>query len=179
MQRISSNKRNKRPILIILLCITAGLLTLFIVVSHFRNSRSAKVPGSDVTQSQKKSAALQDLQTKRSVTENQNPKTSTGTTTTPAPQPQTIAVSARQESGGTVTVLTKMLNVADGTCTLMISNSSADYTDQAEIIYQPEYSSCAGFSVPIGKLGTGHWQISVSYTSTGGSGSNATTLDVK
>lgn len=76
-----------------------------------------------------------------------------------------IELSAKQESNGSVTVLTKLYSVADGMCTLTISNGIKTYTQNAEIIYQPDFSSCAGFSIPKEKLGTGEWVIKLSVNS--------------
>ena len=77
---------------------------------------------------------------------------------------QEIELSARQESDNSVTVLTKLSNVASGTCTLTITNGSADYTDTAQVIYQPSFSSCAGFTVERNGLGPGEWSIKLSVT---------------
>ena len=46
------------------------------------------------------------------------------------------------------------------------------YSQEAEIIYQPEYSTCAGFSVPISSVGNGSWDISLSVTPINGKSIN-------
>lgn len=76
-----------------------------------------------------------------------------------------IELSAKQEDNGSVTILTKLYGVANGTCTLLITNGSQTYTESAPVIYQPSFSSCAGFNVQKSKLGTGQWSIKLSLDS--------------
>jgi len=80
----------------------------------------------------------------------------------PATEPAALELSAKQEADGTVTVFTKIRNIAEGTCDLAITNLSASYIASAPLIYQSEFSSCAGFSVPVSKLGPGTWSIKLS-----------------
>lgn len=72
-----------------------------------------------------------------------------------------IDLSARQEPDGSVTVLSKLYGIPDGNCNLTISNTGKTYTQEAEIIYQPTFSSCAGFSIPKDRLGAGAWSINL------------------
>ena len=74
---------------------------------------------------------------------------------------QSIDLSGKQESNGTVTVFTKLYGYSDGSCSLTVTNGSATANQTATVIYAPDYSSCAGFSVPITGLGTGDWNISL------------------
>ena len=61
-----------------------------------------------------------------------------------------------------VIVSTKLPDFSEGTCDLAITNGSKTYSDSANILYQPSYSSCMGFNVPIAKLGGyGTWTISL------------------
>jgi cytoskeletal protein RodZ len=100
----------------------------------------------------------------------------------PAPLPPSdpsLTVTAKQE-GSSVTVLTKIQSVAEGNCTLTITNGAKTITQKAAVIYQPEFSSCAGFGVPISELGSGTWAIKLTVTPTGGNAiSKTTTLEVK
>lgn len=84
------------------------------------------------------------------------------------PQPSTpeLELTARQEVDKSVTVLSKIRNAANGTCNLTITNDASSYTQSADIIYQPDFSSCAGFSIPQNKLGPGEWTIKLSVTTT-------------
>lgn len=101
-------------------------------------------------------------------------------TTTPAPVPTSnISLSTRQESNGTVTVFTKLAGVSDGTCVLNVTNGSKSTSQTADVIYQPQYSSCAGFSVPISSVGTGTWTLKLSLTTHGTTSSNTITQEIK
>lgn len=77
----------------------------------------------------------------------------------------TIELSAKQEPNGSVTVLTKLYSVPDGSCTLTISNGAKTHTQTADVIYQPDFSSCAGFSLARDQLGAGEWTIKLTVAS--------------
>lgn len=89
-----------------------------------------------------------------------------------------IELSAKQESNGSVTVLSKLFGIASGTCNLSISNGSRTYSTTASVIYQPEFSSCAGFSIEKDKLGAGMWLIKLSLANDA-TPEKALTLEVK
>lgn len=65
-----------------------------------------------------------------------------------------------------VIVTTKLPSFSAGTCKLSITNGQKIYTDSADIIYQPSYSSCMGFSVPVARLGGGTWKITLNANNT-------------
>lgn len=91
-----------------------------------------------------------------------------------SPQPGALEVTASQE-GLTVVILTKIKNLASGTCSLTVHTSSKSITKTAALIYQPEFSSCAGFSIPVGETGTGHLDITVAVTDPNGETHTAST----
>ncbi len=93
-------------------------------------------------------------------------------------QPGSVELTAKQESDGTVTILTKLHDVASGTCDLVITNGSKTFTQSAQVIYQPSFSSCAGFSVNKEKLGAGQWSIKVSVSGNGSQLEQNTSLGV-
>lgn len=66
-----------------------------------------------------------------------------------------------ETSDNTVIVHTALEGYSDGTCTLTITNGQHTYTNTAEVIFAPDYSICAGFTVPTEGLGNGMWQISL------------------
>lgn len=84
----------------------------------------------------------------------------TSTNSTPA----TLSVSATQDSNS-VTVLTQIHNIASGECKLTATRGTSNISRTASVIYQPQFSSCAGFSVPVADMGSGSWQITVVVTS--------------
>ena len=88
-----------------------------------------------------------------------------------------IAASASQE-GDQITVKTKLYNVSSGQCNLVAANGSESVTREAPIMYQPEYSTCAGFSIPRDELGPGTWTIEITASSESSTKSTSIKLEV-
>lgn len=90
-----------------------------------------------------------------------------------------ISISLKQEQNDSVTVYTKIYGASDGECSLIAKNGSRSFQASAKIIYQPSYSTCAGFSIKKSELGAGTWEVSVSAkTLKDGSASATNTLEV-
>lgn len=86
----------------------------------------------------------------------------------PRPAPTNQQIELRAETAGqAVTVYTKLAHASSGTCSLRIRNGEREQQQTAAIIYQPEFSSCAGFSIPVAPLGQGQWQIELTVTTDG------------
>ena len=86
----------------------------------------------------------------------------------PRPAPTSQQIELRAETAGqAVTVYTKLAHASSGTCSLRIRNGEREQQQTAAIIYQPEFSSCAGFSIPVAPLGQGQWQIELTVTTDG------------
>lgn len=86
----------------------------------------------------------------------------------PAPVPtntNTITLIATQ-SNTSVTVYNELKGqgYSSGTCKLTVKNADKTTSQTAEIIYQPEYSMCAGFTVPVSTIGAGNWDITLEVT---------------
>lgn len=145
----------------LLLVVVFGVL--FAIRTHYNTDTQQPTPVV-LTPSQKKAMADQELNSKRALAENDSSSTATNPST-PSDSSNSIILSAKQESDSSVTVFTKLLNITDGQCHLAITNGAATYSDSADVIYQPEYSICAGFSVLRNKLGSGTWNITLSVTS--------------
>lgn len=64
-------------------------------------------------------------------------------------------------------ITTKLYGYSNGSCQLSISNGTRNIVRQAEVMYQSQYSTCAGFSVPISELGDGTWKIKLDVISGG------------
>jgi len=84
-----------------------------------------------------------------------------------------------EEKGEQVVVTTRLQGFSDGTCNLTITNGGKTVAQTAQVIYQPQFSTCAGFSTPVSSLGTGTWNLSLSVTSDGITNSKTSTLEVK
>lgn len=86
----------------------------------------------------------------------------------PRPAPTSQQIELRAETAGqAVTIYTKLAHASSGTCSLRIRNGEREQQQTAAIIYQPEFSSCAGFSIPVAPLGQGQWQIELTVTTDG------------
>lgn len=70
-----------------------------------------------------------------------------------------------EDQGENAVITTNLASVTAGTCKLVIKNGSQTYSETVDIIYAPEYSICAGFTVPKSKLGSGTWNIDLEVTS--------------
>ena len=92
---------------------------------------------------------------------------------------KSIELSAQQEANNTVTVFTKLVGYSSGSCVLTATNGTKSSTQQAELVYQREYSSCAGFSVPITPLGKGMWNLKLTVTSNGTAETKSISFEVK
>ena len=76
------------------------------------------------------------------------------------PSSSNIEILTSQENNNII-IKTKLTNIDDGICILNITNGSQKYSENADVIYLPEYSTCAGFSLLKDKLGAGNWQINL------------------
>lgn len=98
-----------------------------------------------------------DNQAKQSSSSNDGSSSSTGGSAS-------LTVTASQ-AGSSVTVLTQIKNVTAGNCSLVAVNGQKQTTQSAAVLFQPEFSSCAGFSIPTADLGAGNWNITVTVKS--------------
>lgn len=128
-------------------------------VTDFIKQNPSEQSGPSATEKAEQDRAVQ--QDKKDFIESPDPIAQTST----ADNNTTIELSAKQESNGSVTVLTKLRNISEGTCTLTVSNKSMTDVQTARIIYQPDFSSCAGFSVRKDKIGAGEWVIKLAVAS--------------
>lgn len=136
-------------ILLVAAATVAGLEKLHVIDLYKANPAINSGPSKEQEQEQKQS----DDNVKQDFIENGQESTPSQPTT-----PDAIELSAQKESSS-VTVLTKLHGISNGTCTLTVTNNAKTNSQTADIIYQNEFSSCAGFSVPISSLGTGTWNI--------------------
>lgn len=114
-------------------------------------------------------------QTSKDGTATTQPTSSTPTPETPSNTPVSMTLNAKID-GKSVTVTTQIQNISSGTCKLTASNGTTTTSQTAQVIYQPEFSSCAGFSVPKSSLGSGLWSIAVTATPSVGEATTQTTV---
>lgn len=67
-----------------------------------------------------------------------------------------------EQQGNSVIVKTSLTNIPSGNCKLVIKSGSETVTKEAEIMYSPDYSTCAGFSVSTTELPKGQWSLYLS-----------------
>ena len=97
--------------------------------------------------------------------------------TTVKPTSEDITISS-MESGDNVIISTQLKNYSDGQCNLLITNGASSYTRSVPVIYQPSFSTCAGFSVAKSELGLGTWSILLSVSSNNQTNENTSTIEV-
>lgn len=162
---------NKKKRLVIIGSIVGALLVLGTVSAIFiNNANNDRGNGTETTDSSLGDGAINDNQKKKDlVEENSNTKNEGSDTTNSSSlgDPDKITILTHQESNGTLTVSTKLYGYSDGVCGLKVSNGSKTLSYSAGVIFQPEYSTCAGFSVSVNKIGAGTWTIDLTVTSKG------------
>ncbi len=131
----------------------------FFVVRHSRQSQ----PSTNRPNPEEKQASQLDADKKQALVEDNKSVNDTNT----QPKTTSLDLGAEQTSSESVTVFTKLYGVSSGSCNLSVTNSNQSSTQTAAVVYQPEYSSCTGFSIPTDKLGTGSWNIVLTVTTNG------------
>lgn len=157
---------------VVALLLVGGVLQ-FTGLIHFFGHDDKAATQNGPTPAQKKQQAEIIAQQKEQAIE--HPTTGT---TPPPPTDSSISLSAQKSSNGTVTVSTSLGNVADGTCELTVTNGSKVTTQTADVIYQPQSSFCAGFSVPVSSVSTGHWILTLKLTSGSTTASKTITAEI-
>ena len=174
--------RNNNKFLKIFILIVAVLLVSFVGFKAYKYSSpkvEPVVPTGPSSQELKQAAAVAADEKKQLETTDSPKNTTTPTSDPVTPVNSSIELSAKQESNSTVTIISKLFSVSSGTCTLKIVNGSKTVTRTASVIYQPEFSTCAGFSIPISELGGGAWDIKLELSGGSNTGSKSIILEVK
>lgn len=99
----------------------------------------------------------------------------------PAPEftSDKISISIK-ETAENVAITTKLLGFSgEGKCELKITKDTTTVAQSAEVIYQPEYSTCAGFSVEKSKLSTGTWKVELTVSDKGKAYSQTSEFTIK
>lgn len=94
-----------------------------------------------------------------------NTAASTGTYTPPNNTDNITITPTRQNDQ--VVLRIKLKGYSDGSCALTITNDAKSTSQTAQVVYAPDFSTCAGFSIPVSTLGSGNWNISLAVTSGG------------
>lgn len=115
-----------------------------------------------------------DAATKQEYIENSGKGSVNPVTVTPPTSPSSLVLNALT-SGDDVVITSKVTDYPNGTCSLTITNGEKTRSYSAPVLYQPEYSSCQGFSIPKTDLGSGTWSFTLTITSSSGASVTSTT----
>lgn len=157
VMNISKNSYSRKKIVavsVIVVLFAVAMVAALEKANVINLINNGPAPYAGPTNTQKQEQKKTEQETKQDFVESLDPIDNPETTPT-----SSIELSAKQESNGSVTVLTKLYGVSEGTCTLTASRAGVTHTQTAQVIYQPNFSSCAGFSVAKDKLGIGTWTI--------------------
>ena len=176
MLRLSSNNKKSRTKLILVLSVVVTLLAAGGAYAYWKSIEPSEVV-SDGSSPAPAKMSEKDAADKQAFVDQDIKNRDNGGETDDAPSDIKPSLSATQESDEVV-VRTKIEDVTDGTCELTVKNAGASLKKTADVLYQSEYSTCAGFSIPNDELGKGSWQISLKVTSGTSSGTASTTVTV-
>lgn len=167
----------KKPVFWVVLVIALALLFLILEKAGVTNLINTSAPAGP-TPAQLKEETEAAAEKKKDLIK-EDTKADPYNAADPNDAERSISISAKQEGNGTVTVFTKLYGYSGGSCKVEISNGTKTTSQTAEAMYQPEYASCAGFSVPIEPLGSGSWTIKLSVTSGGSTKDKTIVFEVK
>lgn len=162
--RINKKGNDKKKIIatiLVLLLVSLVGTALYIAPSLMKKQEQTK------RDQEQKKARQQSNTEKKQYIENKGATQSESPQTAPTSS-DSIAISAEKTNTDTVTVYTKLYGFPGGVCELSVANGTKQYSKTVDIIYQPEYSTCAGFSIPFSALGSGLWQITLKATPSSG-----------
>ena len=172
--RITNKKLSKKQILVaalavaIAICGSVFALDKIGIISIFPKDTVPNI-SKEPTPQEKKSEEKANQDTKESFLNTiKDDKEKPVEKSKPAPVPKSnssIELSADRD-GDSVTIIVKLKEqgYSQGKCSLTVAANGKKVAQNADIIYQPEYSTCAGFSIPVSSVGDGQWTISLSVT---------------
>lgn len=177
--KIQRTKNKNKKLLIIVACITVIALLGSGGVYYYLSQKDVPLAQSDTPPhiTKQEAAANQEFhasqkqafndQAKESVAH--NPKDQKYQETKPAPITEKDLSATIETTPTSVSIITKLGHTASGTCVLEAVNNTNNKSNKqnAQVIYQPEFSSCAGFTIPKESLGSGVWNIKISIKSEG------------
>jgi len=173
-QKINKIARNKtRLTMVILLAIaTIAILALYLPALHIFHNKS------DIKTIDQKNQEIYNNKNKKELIETNSKEPKKEQSTTPSAVFD-IQVSTHIEASNDITVQTQLKNLSDGVCSLSVTNGTTTHTQTAVVIYQPLFSTCAGFNIPNNTLTPGTWEVTLSVTSNGLTATKAISMEVQ
>ncbi len=148
-------KQNRRPWIYLLLAVV--ILVSYAVYAVF----FAKPPVTYEDGGKKKELLEPSISTTSSApSQDKASKPEESTSYSPPASSDNLGLSAYVTDGNAV-IITKLYGYSDGTCTMSLRKATQTVTRSAPILYQSEYSSCAGFSIPVSELSSGQWTVTL------------------
>lgn len=160
MKQIQSRNKSRRvPALAAVLVLAAGLVFgVFLWSDRNRDQPESTNDSSVASDEERESQETKEAEQKKDYIENTPKDEVPGSPVQPSASDDSIQITAHQRDGSVV-VTTRLHNFPDGTCSLKVTNGATIRSYSAQILYQPEYSICTGFSIPVKDLGTGGWAL--------------------
>ena len=175
--RATQTKKSKKNIIIILVLIIAvGAIATALIYNHqsktSRSSKQSTLSSQENDNTPTSSGTNSDTEQKQQAADDEtknNSNNSPATPSNPSFSDNNISFTT-QNTNGSLVVTTKLQGFSgSGTCNLVLKNDDSSVTESAEVIYQEEYSSCAGFSIPLSSVQrSGTWNITLSVTTNSG-----------
>lgn len=165
MNTLHTSKSKKVIIISVSVLVLAVLITgaVFALNSKIFNADNGNKPTPEQIEQQKQTEA----DAKKDFAESTKDQELPGTDPETPSSSDLIELSATQDAG-VVNIATKLHNFSSGICTLSITNNTNSLSEEAQVLYQPEFSTCAGFSIVKSRLGSGNWDITIDATPSGG-----------
>lgn len=172
--KITKKRLSKKQILatiiiiIAVICLSIFALDKFGIISIFPQNTTPNI-GKEPTVEEKKSEEKANQDTKESflnTAKDEEEKSVEKSKPAPVPKSSSSIELSADRNGDSATIIVKLKEqgYSQGKCSLTVAANGKKVTQNADIIYQPEYSTCAGFSIPVSSLGGGQWAISLSIT---------------
>jgi len=181
MRIVKKQSSSKKKFFVTILAIVIGILAILSILYLFKLLPFQESDSNEATSSQIKEANETNNDQKEQFLDDEKNNSNTADPAKIPNSTDTITLTTSQDSSS-VTTIAKLVGqgYSSGTCELTVTANGKSNTQSADIIYQPEYSSCAGFSTSINTVGKGSWSISLKVTPLNGSAlTQTTTVTVK
>ena len=176
------NKNNKKLVFSILsfaLLLAAGVFAFYHFTNPDSNGFGPKTDLNSATDEQKKDGD----KTKSDTINNTDGKPSQGgnANETPAdPSIITVQTTASAQNGSTYQLRYLLESVlSSGECSLILTNGSQTVTKTSKIQALAQSSTCQGFDIPTSELSPGAWEVTMSVSGDGKTGSTSSTIRVQ
>lgn len=158
----------KAGIAVVLACFALLTLEQMNITDLIHKTPDSKTPHfTSPTKAEAEKQASESATEKQSYLDStKNDTMNSNSSSAPISSPTSDFTLTSSQSGDIVTILTKARGISGGECKMTVTKGTNTHSQSATLIYQPEFSSCAGFSISRDALGAGSWTVSVTITPT-------------